>query len=85
MDDMLKESRWLYDNLLKKHQKYVVDGVLSKMDNNRSNDILDDFWRIDKEIGEIGGYNMPKNPVMNPFPGEDKRSLYRPHQYAVLL
>lgn len=77
---MLKETRWLYDNLLEKHQKYAVDEELSKMDNDMSNDILDNFWRIDEGIGGIGGYNMPKNPVMNPFPGGDERSLYRPHQ-----
>lgn len=82
MDDMLKETRWLYNNLLEKHQKYVVDEVLSKMHNNMHEDILYNFWRIDEEIGGIGGYNMPKNPVMNPFPGGDDRSLYRPLQYA---
>jgi len=82
MEDMLKEACWLYDNLLEKHQNYVVDEVLSRMDNDMHKDILDNFWRIDKEIGGIGGYNMPKNPVMNPFPGGDKRSLYRSLQYA---
>lgn len=82
MADMLKETRWLYDNLLETDQKYVIDEVLSKMDNDKHNDILGNFWRIDEEIGGIGGYNMPKNPVMNPFPGGDKRSLYRLLQYA---
>ncbi len=82
MDDMLKETQWLYDNLLENHQKQVVDEVISKMNNDMHKDILDDFWRIDEEIGGIGGYNMPKNPVVNPFPGGDKRSLYRPLQYA---
>lgn len=82
MEDMLKETRWLYNNLLEKHQKYVVDEVVSRMNNDVHKDILDKFWRIDEEIGGIGGYNMPRNPVMNPFPGGDKRSLYRPLQYA---
>lgn len=82
MDEMLKETQWLYDNLLEKHQKQVVDEVISKMNDDMRKDILDNFWRIDEEIGGIGGYNMPKNPVVNPFPGGDKRSLYRPLQYA---
>lgn len=51
MEDMLKEARWLYDNLLEKHQNYVVDEVLSRMDNDMHKDILDNFWRVDKEIG----------------------------------
>lgn len=50
MEDMLKEARWLYDNLLEKHQNYVVDEVLSRMDNDMHKDILDNFWRVDKEI-----------------------------------
>jgi hypothetical protein len=51
MEDMLKETCWLYDNLLEKHQKYVVDEVLSKMDNDMHKDMLDNFWRIDEETG----------------------------------
>lgn len=44
MEDMLREARWLYDNLLEKHKNYVVDEVFSRMDNDMHKDILDNFW-----------------------------------------
>lgn len=76
MYNMLKETKYLYNNLLKEHQKRVIDEVLSKIDEDMDEDILNNFWEIDGKIEGIDGYNMSKNPVMNLFPGGVNRLMF---------
>ena len=40
------------------------------------------LWDLDMEIGGIGGYCLPADPRINLWPAGEKRSLYRPLQYA---
>lgn len=40
------------------------------------------LWVVDQQIGGLGAYAMPPDPIKNPFPRGIKRSLYRPLQYA---
>lgn len=40
------------------------------------------LWVADQQIGGLGAYAMPPDPIKNPFPGGIERSLYRPLQYA---
>ncbi|MBQ2883583.1 MAG: hypothetical protein IJE43_07430 [Alphaproteobacteria bacterium] len=77
------ELKILYDEFLDKNikeeiKKFVCD--LSKDIEIEYN--TDKLWEIDFNIGGIGGYCMPANPVQNPFPAGVERKLYRPLQYA---
>lgn len=82
MDNMLEESKWLYKNLLNEKQRQMIDGTILKLQDGIEEHLLSPLWEIDEEIGGIGGYNMPKNPLDNPFPGGIEREFFRPLQYA---
>lgn len=82
MKDALRDTYWLYEHLLNRDQKTAVDQVMSAMNRDSQTEALAHLWAMDEEIGGIGGYLLPKNPVQNPFPGGDERPLFRPLQYA---
>lgn len=66
--------------------KNVIEGIDSFMSQDLENPeyfySTECLWKVDQEIGGIGGYCMPSDPTKNPFPAGEKRSLYRPLQYA---
>lgn len=82
MNRALEETKWLYNHLLNEEQKNTILSTLENIDSSENNYSLDDFWKEDEAIGGIGGFNLPKNPVSNPFPYGIKRSIFRPLQYA---
>lgn len=82
MDRAVEDSRWLYTHVLNEHQKQIVRETIIEIDENDKNYSLEKFWDADKKIGGLGGYNLPKNPINNPFPYGIKRSIFRPLQYA---
>lgn len=82
MDQLLKETRWLYEHLLDSEQQHAIHTFMENKETGHDTEALSIFWGSDAEIGGIGGYSLPKNPVKNPFPGGVKRKIYRPLQYA---
>lgn len=83
MENALPETMSLSTAVLSEDIQKRIEKFLSLLDNSTHQKIdTHDLWLIDKEIGGIGGYCMPSDPVKNPFPGGSKRELYRPLQYA---
>ena len=82
MDRALDDSRWLYTHVLNEQQRQIVRETIIEIDEKDKNYSLEKFWDADKKIGGLGGYNLPKNPINNPFPYGIKRSIFRPLQYA---
>lgn len=82
MNRALEETKWLYNHLLNDEQKATILSTLENIDSSENNYSLDDFWKVDEAIGGLGGFNLPKNPISNPFPYGIKRSIFRPLQYA---
>lgn len=82
MNRALPDTAYIFDSLFSDEQKTQIqtflDGVKPEDEDKYSTDIL---WVIDKNIGGIGGYCMPSNPVKNVYIGLD-RELFRPLQYA---
>ena len=78
----LEDSMWLYLHILDEHQRQVVRETIKEIDEKEENYSLEKYWDADKEIGGLGGHNLPKNPINNPFPYGIKRSIFRPLQYA---
>ncbi|WP_131486111.1 hypothetical protein [Exiguobacterium sp. SL-9] len=82
MKHALPDTQWLYEHLLNRNQKTAVDQVMSAVNRDSQTEAMALLWTIDEEIGGVGGYCLPKNPVQNPFPGGYERPLFRPLQYA---
>lgn len=78
----LPESITLYNSVFSDKQKNSIKKILDEIyiNINTYSTIL--LWQVDKEIGGIGGYCMPCDPIRNPFPGGEYRELFRPLQYA---
>lgn len=82
MKHALPNTRWLYEQLLNHGQQTAVDDFAAKCPMHGQAEFVAQLWETDAEIGGIGGYQLPKNPIQNPFPGGMERTLYRPLQYA---
>jgi len=80
--EALPESIELADCLLNSEQKQIVERATKEIEDKPDAYDLDFFWKLDSSIGGIGGYCMPFNPTVNPFPGGIGRTLFRPAQYA---
>jgi len=80
--EALPESIELSDCLLNSEQKEIIERATKEIYDKPDAYELDFFWKFDSSIGGIGGYCMPFNPVVNPFPGGIGRTLFRPLQYA---
>lgn len=82
MKRALPDTTYIFEALFSKEQQTQIqtflDDVKPDPEDKYSTDIL---WQLDQEIGGIGGYCMPSNPVKNVFHGFD-RELFRPLQYA---
>jgi len=68
--------------LLTDSQKEVVQRTIQEIKESPESYNIDFFWELDASIGGIGGYCMPFDPTLNPFPTGIGRSLFRPLQYA---
>ncbi|MEK3977346.1 hypothetical protein MKZ20_21720 [Psychrobacillus sp. FSL K6-2684] len=82
MKRALNETRWFFDNYLNEYLKESIMYSIKEIDSKNDKYSIDMYWDGDESIGGIGGYNMPKNPIQNPFKSGIKRSIYRPLQYA---
>ncbi len=82
MKSALQESINLYNSIFSDKQKNDIQKILDEVNKNRYNYSTKALWEVDKEIGGIGGYCMPCDPIKNPFPGGEYRALFRPLQYA---
>ena len=82
ISETLPESKELLNILLEEAQKEVIDRAVNEIKENPENYHIDFFWQFDSLIGGIGGYCMPFDPTLNPFPTGTERSLFRPLQYA---
>ena len=80
--EALPESIELSDCLLNSEQKQIIERATKEIYDKPDAYELDFFWKFDSSIGGIGGYCMPFNPTINPFPGGIGRFLFRPLQYA---
>lgn len=83
MDLTHKELEILYKDLLPDNVKKGIESFFQQdLDNPDIQYTSECLWIPDRELGGIGAYAIPSNPCRNPFPGGEKRSLYRPLQYA---
>lgn len=82
MKELLPEVKTLFDNNFNKNEKKIIRNIHSEIVKNPITYELDELWKLDREIGELGGYSMSANPTINPFPGGIGRTLFRPLQYA---
>lgn len=80
--EALPESMELSKRLLNSEQMEIIERAAKEVDDKPDAYELDFFWTFDSLIGGIGGYCMPFNPTVNPFPGGIGRTLFRPLQYA---
>jgi len=78
----LPESTELAALLLDAEEQRIVERAADEVDEKPDTYDLSFFWRLDSSIGGVGGYCMPCNPVINPFPSGIGRTLFRPVQYA---
>lgn len=82
MKSALPESITLYNSIFLNKQKKNIKQILDEIYTNVNTYSTKLIWKVDKEIGGIGGYCMPCDPIENPFPGGEYRELFRPLQYA---
>ena len=73
---------YLYDNVLDENIKNCINSFVLSVMEKKEKYVTGNLWITDQQIGGIGAYAMPPDPVINKFPGGIKRSLYRPLQYA---
>lgn len=78
----LPESLELEASLLRPEQRQVIGSAAREIEENPHSYDLGSFWRMDASIGGVGGYCMPFEPTLNPFPSGIGRELFRPLQYA---
>lgn len=74
----LPESITLYNSVFSDEQKNSIRKILDEIYTNINTYSTILLWEDDKDIGGIGGYCMPCNPIKNPFLGGEYRELFRP-------
>jgi len=82
MKDALAESIFIYKELLNSRQQEKIDIFLEEINSKQEKYDTEILWIIDQEIGGIGGYCMPSDPIQNQFPEGINRELFRPLQYV---
>lgn len=75
------ELQKLFDTVFPENLKIVITTFIEEI-SLEDKYSCKDLWIADQMLGGIGGYCMPANPVSNPYPSGQKRTLYRPLQYA---
>lgn len=76
------ELQKLFDTIVPENFKIVITSFIGKVVSLEGKYSCKDLWIADQMLGGIGGYCMPVNPAYNPYPSGQKRTLYRPLQYA---
>lgn len=82
MDISHAELQKLFDTILPEKFKIVITNFIEEVVLREDKYSCKELWVADQMLGGIGGYCMPANPVSNPYPSGQKRTLYRPLQYA---
>lgn len=82
MKGALTETIFIYEKLLCNEQKRQIQDFLKEVQTKKEKYEPEVLWLMDQKIGGIGGYCMPADPKINPFPGGLNRELFRPLQYA---
>src|SRR5665647_3764353 len=82
VDPILSDSNQLLTNLFDDREKAILKEIEEEIINKPVFYDIEKLWILDKNIGGIGAYSMPANPVRNPLPGGIGRTIYRPLQYA---
>lgn len=82
MEGALPETLFIYNRLLSDEQKNKIQVFLHEVEIKKDKYDPSALWLIDQDIGGIGGYCMPADPKLNPFPAGVNRELFRPLQYA---
>ncbi|WML51693.1 hypothetical protein RCG17_19980 [Neobacillus sp. PS3-12] len=82
MGTPLQDTKNLFDSIFSHKQKQQVVDILKEINENINEYKTDFLWGFDKEIGGIGGYCLPCDPKLNPYPAGEYRKLFRPLQYA---
>lgn len=78
MKGALLKALELAELLFNEQQKSIITKIVDEVEiNSRALD-YELLLSLDQSLGGIGGYCMPINPVLNPFPGGVARSLFRP-------
>jgi len=81
-NEILAQSLRIYNNF-SSNEKENINIFFKLIKNNEYNEFLDLLWKLDAEIGEIGGYSFSANPVgQAPIAKGLGRELFRPLQYA---
>jgi hypothetical protein len=78
----LSETKYIFDKLLSEEQKYKIQAFLNDVKLKKEKYSPEMLWVMDQSIGGMGGYCMPPDPKINPFPGGINRELFRTLQYA---
>ncbi|NLD49230.1 MAG: hypothetical protein GX660_18880 [Clostridiaceae bacterium] len=82
MEGALPETLLIYNKLLSDEQKSHIQAFLKEVQKKKEKYEPEVLWQLDQKIGGIGGYCMPADPRINPFPVGLNRELFRPLQYA---
>lgn len=82
MKGALPESIFVYEKLLGIEQKKQILEFLDDVKTKQEKYETAAIWLMDQKIGGIGGYCMPADPKLNPFPRGINRELFRPLQYV---
>jgi hypothetical protein len=82
MKGALSETLLIYSNLFIDEQRSNIQAFLEEVQTKKEKYDPSIIWVLDQKIGGIGGYCMPADPKINPFPAGINRELFRPLQYA---
>jgi len=75
------ELQQFFDTILSENTKTTIIAFINEIVQFDGQYNCEKLWIADQEIGGIGGYCLPANPIRNPYPGGLERELYRPLQY----
>lgn len=82
MNGALPETKYISGKLLCDSQKSIIEEFIKNVEEKGGKYETVDLWSMDRAIGGIGGYSMPSDPKLNPYPGGINRELFRPLQYV---
>lgn len=81
MNDALFETKRILETNFSENQKEIIaqffEKELTKIDYSPES-----IWYLDSLIGGVGGYMLPADATINPFPSGIEREFFRPLQYA---
>ena len=82
MKAALAETSYIYNVVFSDEQRRQIQAFLDEIKTKKEKYSPEMLWQMDQKIGGLGGYCMPPDPKINPFPGGINRELFRPLQYA---